>query len=80
LDGSSTTGCTPKKGSAALPGLSLHQRPGSGLIIAVPVSVCHHVSTIGARLSPTTCAAASTQEGGGQACIQQAVRHDHVLH
>ena len=28
--------------------------PGSGLIMMAPVSVCHHVSTIGARSPPMT--------------------------
>jgi hypothetical protein len=28
--------------------------PGSGEIMIPPVSVCHHVSTIGQRPSPTT--------------------------
>ena len=28
--------------------------PGSGVIRTPPVSVCHHVSTMGQRLSPTT--------------------------
>jgi hypothetical protein len=28
--------------------------PGSGVIMIAPVSVCHHVSTIGHRSPPTT--------------------------
>lgn len=39
--GVSNTGCTPKKGRLADPGLSLHQLPGTGVIMWVPVSVCH---------------------------------------
>ena len=37
----SSTGCTPKKGRLAEPGLSLHHDPGKGVIMWVPVSVCH---------------------------------------
>ncbi|MEY3269557.1 MAG: acetate--CoA ligase, partial [Pseudomonadota bacterium] len=40
-------------GSVAEPGLSA-VAPGNGLISAPPVSVCHQVSTMGQRLSPTT--------------------------
>ena len=47
------TGCTPKKGRVAEPGLSA-VAPGSGVIRMPPVSVCHQVSTIGQRSSPTT--------------------------
>ena len=36
-----------------LPGL-VGVQPGSGLIMMPPVSVCHHVSTIGQRLPPIT--------------------------
>src|SRR5213593_724167 len=36
----------PKNGSVAVPGL-VGVAPGSGVIIIPPVSVCHHVSTIG---------------------------------
>ena len=46
-------GCTPKNGLVAEPGLS-SVAPGSGVIRMPPVSVCHQVSTIGQRLSPTT--------------------------
>jgi len=49
------TGRTPKKGSVAEPGRQ-GQAPGRGVIMAAPVSVCHHVSTIGHRPSPTNCA------------------------
>ena len=45
--------CTPKNGSVAEPGLS-RVAPGSGVIRMPPVSVCHQVSTIGQRPSPTT--------------------------
>ncbi|MCY1376164.1 hypothetical protein D9M69_636350 [compost metagenome] len=50
---SSSTGCTPKNGRVAEPGLS-RVAPGSGAIMMAPVSVCHQVSTIGQRVSPTT--------------------------
>jgi hypothetical protein len=46
------TGCTPKKGSVALPGFRVVTE-GSGVIIMPPVSVCHQVSTTGQRPSPT---------------------------
>ena len=41
-------------GSAAIaePGLAA-VTPGSGEIIAAPVSVCHQVSTMGVRLAPS---------------------------
>lgn len=45
--------CTPKNGSVAEPGFIGHA-PGSGEIMVAPVSVCHQVSIIGQRLSPTT--------------------------
>ena len=41
----------PGSGKVAEPGLSVVQ-PGSGLIMMAPVSVCHHVSTIGQRPPP----------------------------
>src|SRR5271154_7611129 len=50
---STISGCTPKKGRVAEPGLSL-VAPGSGVMRIPPVSVCHQVSTIGQRSSPTT--------------------------
>ena len=50
---STTCGLTPKNGSVAEPGLS-RVAPGSGVIRMPPVSVCHQVSTIGQRPSPTT--------------------------
>ena len=53
LSGSRMAGSTPKKGSVAEPGFSA-QAPGRGVIMWPPVSVCHHVSTIGQLPSPTT--------------------------
>src|SRR5436189_6324393 len=50
---STMTGWTPKNGLVAEPGL-VGIAPGSGVIIMPPVSVCHQVSTIGQRPSPTT--------------------------
>src|SRR6058998_1925361 len=48
-----TSGCTPKKGKVAVPGL-VGVAPGNGVIMIAPVSVCHQVSTIGQRLPPMT--------------------------
>src|SRR4051812_25320036 len=48
---STTAGSTPKNGSVPLPGL-VGVAPGSGLIMIEPVSVCHHVSTMGQRPPP----------------------------
>src|ERR1041385_2099207 len=48
---STTIGSTPKNGSVALPGF-VGIAPGKGVIRIVPVSVCHHVSTIGQRRRP----------------------------
>ena len=39
------------KGLVALPGLRV-VTPGSGVIMIIPVSVCHQVSTTGVRLPP----------------------------
>ncbi len=50
---STISGMTPKNGLVADPGLSF-VAPGSGVIKMPPVSVCHQVSTIGQRSSPTT--------------------------
>jgi hypothetical protein len=50
---STTCGTTPKNGRVADPGFSF-VAPGSGEIMMPPVSVCHQVSTIGQRPSPTT--------------------------
>ena len=50
---STMTGCTPKNGLVADPGFN-GVAPGSGVIMIPPVSVCHQVSTIGQRPSPTT--------------------------
>src|SRR5207247_10619017 len=43
----------PGNGRVALPGL-VGIAPGSGVIMIAPVSVCHHVSTIGHRSFPIT--------------------------
>ena len=43
----------PGSGAIAAPGLAA-ATPGSGEIIAAPVSVCHQVSTIGVRPAPIT--------------------------
>src|SRR5688500_17600637 len=43
---------TPGRGKVADPGL-VGVAPGSGVIMWPPVSVCHHVSTIGQRPPPT---------------------------
>ena len=48
------TGSMPKKGSEAEPGFWGHT-PGRGAIMWAPVSVCHQVSLIGQRSSPTFC-------------------------
>jgi len=50
---STMTGSTPKNGSVAEPGL-VAMAPGSGAMTLASVSVCHQVSTIGQRSSPTT--------------------------
>jgi len=42
---------TPKNGRVADPGC-VAVTPGSGVIMMPPVSVCHHVSTIGQRSRP----------------------------
>ena len=53
-DSSSTTSATmPGSGRCADPGFVV-VTPGSGLIMIAPVSVCHQVSTIGARSPPIT--------------------------
>jgi hypothetical protein len=43
----------PGNGRVADPGL-VETTPGSGVIMMWPVSVCHHVSTIGQRPPPMT--------------------------
>src|SRR5207247_7357500 len=48
---STTAGSTPKNGRVALPGF-VGIAPGSGVIKIAPVSVCHHVSTMGHRPPP----------------------------
>ena len=50
---SSNTGSTPKKGKVAEPGFRF-QAPGSGVSKMAPVSVCHHVSTMGHFPPPMT--------------------------
>src|SRR6202163_2254216 len=47
------SGTTPKNGRVADPGF-VAIAPGIGVIMMEPVSVCHHVSTIGQRLWPIT--------------------------
>jgi hypothetical protein len=49
----STLGTTPKNGRQHEPGLAA-TAPGSGVIMMAPVSVCHHVSTMGQRSPPMT--------------------------
>src|SRR5579863_8637130 len=46
-----TFAAIPGSGSVADPGL-VGVAPGSGEIMIAPVSVCHHVSTIGQRFLP----------------------------
>ena len=43
----------PGSGFVAEPGV-VATAPGTGEIMIAPVSVCHHVSTIGQRLPPIT--------------------------
>ena len=52
----------PGSGLSADPGFVV-ETPGSGLIMMAPVSVCHHVSTIGQR-SPPTCSRYHIQASG----------------
>src|SRR5581483_3010813 len=52
-DLSTTSAAIPGSGFVALPGL-VGIAPGSGEIMMAPVSVCHHVSTIGQRPPPMT--------------------------
>ena len=54
LPASSTTSTAiPGSGTCAEPGLAW-VTPGSGEIMIAPVSVCHHVSTMGQRSPPIT--------------------------
>src|SRR5580693_3797367 len=46
-----TSTATPGRGRVHEPGL-VAVAPGSGLIMIAPVSVCHHVSTMGQLLWP----------------------------
>src|SRR3990170_2261030 len=48
-----TTASMPKKGRVADPGF-VGQAPGRGVIAIPPVSVCHHVSTMGHLSLPIT--------------------------
>src|SRR6266849_776798 len=48
---STTSAFTPGNGKVALPGLVV-VRPGSGVMRIIPVSVIHHVSTMGHRPPP----------------------------
>ena len=48
---SRTSANTPGNGCVAEPG-TVVVMPGSGVIMIMPVSVCHHVSTIGQRSRP----------------------------
>src|SRR5260370_42311012 len=48
-----TSAAIPGSGNVAEPGL-VAVAPGMGLIMIPPVSVCHHVSTIGHRSPPIT--------------------------
>src|ERR1035437_3222477 len=50
---STTATSTPKNGRVQLPGF-VGVIPGSGVTMIAPVSVCHHVSTIGQRPPPIT--------------------------
>src|SRR5918992_1833508 len=52
-DESSRSAAIPGKGTVALPGL-VAVTPGSGVIMIAPVSVCHHVSTMGHLPLPIT--------------------------
>jgi hypothetical protein len=45
----------PKEGREAHPALSSHQGAGWGVMVIIPVSVCHQVSTMGHRPPPTVC-------------------------
>src|ERR1044071_7024525 len=50
-DASSNAALKPGSGVVALPGF-VSVRPGNGEMAIAPVSVCHHVSTMGHRLPP----------------------------
>ena len=52
----------PGNGCVAEPGFVV-VTPGSGVIMIAPVSVCHHVSTIGQRSPPMFCDTRSTLRG-----------------
>ena len=59
---STTSPPTPGSGRIAEPGL-VSVTPGNGLIMIAPVSVCHHVSTIGQRSPPMLSGTTSTPRG-----------------
>src|SRR4029079_5446501 len=59
---SDTSASTPGNGNVAEPGLVV-VTPGSGVIMIWPVSVCHHVSTIGA-LPPPMCSRYQSHASG----------------
>src|SRR5438445_4031044 len=50
---STTSAATPGSGRVAEPGF-VGVAPGAGEIMMLPVSVCHHVSTMGQRSLPIT--------------------------
>src|SRR5258708_24653448 len=51
---STISGTTPKNGFVAHPGV-VGVTPGKGVIMMLPVSVCHQVSTMGHRPPPIVC-------------------------
>ena len=57
-----TSAAMPGNGKVALPGFVM-VTPGSGVIMIMPVSVCHHVSTIGVR-PPPMCSWYQSQASG----------------
>src|SRR5581483_3105720 len=59
---STTSAEIPGRGNVAEPGLSTVV-PGSGEIMMAPVSVCHHVSTMG-QLPPPMCCQYQTHASG----------------
>jgi hypothetical protein len=59
---SKTAASTPGNGFVAEPGFRVVS-PGSGVIMIIPVSVCHQVSTTGTR-SPPMCSRYQTQASG----------------
>jgi hypothetical protein len=59
---STTSASTPGNGNVADPGFVV-VTPGRGVIMIIPVSVCHHVSTIGV-LPPPMCSWYQSQASG----------------